>query len=345
MESQELKNKIKQLQDLIDKLNCEIFKYPQNCTRPPSEYLEIYNSFTENLHNLQVRKQMIDSQNDILKKNMENMADNTMTEPEEDSSVSPVPNSPISSKCDELELFDPLSNQKNNISNSSSNNSINREVFDSKKPPLPKNANVVPRLKLEHPTYLQTSSSNSAVIKYSTSASVTPTHPNKPGNYFMSSSASHSPATTPVLNPSSYSNETSLGKHIYNLNNNKANLDLQLTSNSPPKQQNYSSNLHTSTSSSSLPLVNYIHQQINSANNNSAIAHNSRSFTDINDAVITPIIGPFIPTATTPTGSLSPPSSAATTPTSFILQSSFLRVYIGNSTAVVRLITSNLIVK
>lgn len=64
LQSNELKNDIKQLQELIDKLNFEIFKNPRNCTRPPSEYLEIYNTFTEQLHNLQILKQTIDSQND-----------------------------------------------------------------------------------------------------------------------------------------------------------------------------------------------------------------------------------------------------------------------------------------
>lgn len=48
------------MQDLIDKLNSEIFKNPQNYKRPPSEYLEIYNSFTEKLHELQVKKQQLD---------------------------------------------------------------------------------------------------------------------------------------------------------------------------------------------------------------------------------------------------------------------------------------------
>jgi hypothetical protein len=71
------------------------------------------------------------------------------------------------------------------------------------------------------------------------------------------------------------------------------------------------------------------------ANNNSALAisglaHNSRSFGDINDAII---INPA--SGQTANSSLSPPSSIATTPTYSTLSSSFLRIYIGSSTAVI----------
>ena len=60
MESNELDNKIQQMVDIITKLNHVIFIDPSNHTRPPSEYLEIYNTLTDQLHNLQVRKENID---------------------------------------------------------------------------------------------------------------------------------------------------------------------------------------------------------------------------------------------------------------------------------------------
>lgn len=62
-DNDQLTNDIRQMQDLIEKLNSEIFKNPRNCTRPPSEYLEVYNDITEKLHHLQLRKQTIDNNN------------------------------------------------------------------------------------------------------------------------------------------------------------------------------------------------------------------------------------------------------------------------------------------
>ena len=62
------------MQDLIDKLNSEIFKNPQNYKRPPSEYLEIYNSFTEKLHELQVKKQQLDQMIKMNKNESENQS-------------------------------------------------------------------------------------------------------------------------------------------------------------------------------------------------------------------------------------------------------------------------------
>jgi hypothetical protein len=76
-------------------------------------------------------------------------------------------------------------------------------------------------------------------------------------------------------------------------------------------------------------LINQQQQQL--LNSAYSIAHN-RSFGDITEAIIAPILNG----ATTPNASISPSaSSAATTPTYNSLPSSFLRVYIGTSTAVV----------
>lgn len=139
-EATELDNNIKQIQDLIEKLNSEIFKNPRNCTRPPSEYLEIYNTFTERLHNLQIRKQKLETQNDLATNNTNdnenNLFDNIINDTKESSSPLNSPN-----KSEE-------SDQQ--MSKSSSNNSITN---DAKKTP----SNGPPRLKLD-PKY--TSSTN-----------------------------------------------------------------------------------------------------------------------------------------------------------------------------------------
>lgn len=50
------------MQDLINKLNNEIFKDPQNHIRPPSEYLEVYNRFTMLLHCMQKRKETLEQE-------------------------------------------------------------------------------------------------------------------------------------------------------------------------------------------------------------------------------------------------------------------------------------------
>lgn len=50
------------MQDLINKLNNEIFKDPQNHIRPPSEYLEVYNRFTLLLHCMQKRKETLEQE-------------------------------------------------------------------------------------------------------------------------------------------------------------------------------------------------------------------------------------------------------------------------------------------
>ncbi len=71
-----IENEIKRMQDLIDKLNSEIFKNPQNYTRPPSEYLEIYNTFTEKLHTLQLKKQQLIDEANRRSRNLTDNDDN-----------------------------------------------------------------------------------------------------------------------------------------------------------------------------------------------------------------------------------------------------------------------------
>lgn len=62
----ETENNIEQVQKLIDKLNFEIFKNPVNCTRPPSEYLEVYNTYTAELHFWQKKKESLEPRQTIL---------------------------------------------------------------------------------------------------------------------------------------------------------------------------------------------------------------------------------------------------------------------------------------
>lgn len=49
------------LQEGINKLNHEIFKDPQNHTRPPPEYLDGYNCLTASLHDLQQEKEKLEA--------------------------------------------------------------------------------------------------------------------------------------------------------------------------------------------------------------------------------------------------------------------------------------------
>ena len=79
-----IENEIKRMQDLIDKLNSEIFKNPQNYTRPPSEYLEIYNTFTEKLHTLQLKKQQLIDQANRRSRNLTDNDDYTNNSPSND---------------------------------------------------------------------------------------------------------------------------------------------------------------------------------------------------------------------------------------------------------------------
>lgn len=121
-------------------------------------------------------------------------------------------------------------------------------------------------------------------------------------------------------------------RHVaYNghLNNSLSNHDSLSPNISPPSNQTNSQHLiHGSISNNSL----------NSANPNSSnslgtahLAHNSRSFGDINEVNHSA----NMVNGTTPTHSLSPSSSIATTPTHPQMPSSFLRIFIGTSTAVI----------
>lgn len=144
----------------------------------------------------------------------------------------------------------------------------------------------------------------------------TPNLPIQNRQAMCATSASTSPATTPVFSthykPTSSYQSSAVGD----------------SSSSPPN------NLSTSTSSLSLPSSANNGQQAQTyavhLNSNGQILYN-RSFGDI-----TEVIGAAaMPAANTPTSSLSPSASSATTPTYNPLPSSFLRVYIGTSTAVV----------
>ena len=102
-------------------------------------------------------------------------------------------------------------------------------------------------------------------------------------------------------------------------------------------------NLDLTTDSSISPPMSIINPNINYQTNNiiTNSGHNSRSFNDINDAILAPVMiglssansnGKNPPAVS----SFSPPSSIATTPThQTTFASSFLRIYIGTSTAVI----------
>lgn len=108
-----LTNEIRQMQDLIEELNSEIFKNPRNCTQPPSEYLEVYNDITEKLHHLQLRKQSIDNNNS--------------------SSGASTANLPASPSQEAISTSNDGDNKNNNYSPYSRNNCLNSNEPGAKK--------------------------------------------------------------------------------------------------------------------------------------------------------------------------------------------------------------------
>lgn len=159
---------------------------------------------------------------------------------------------------------------------------------------------------------------------------------------YMSTSTTTSPASTPLFTPyidkMSFKTVNGVADSPPKINTYANSCSLTNNANINANSQNLSSTLSTSTSSTSLPSTNNLIQSnsASSSNNNnngsnnsalaiSSLAHNSRSFGDINDAAV----------GQTANSSLSPPSSIATTPTYSTLSSSFLRIYIGSSTAVI----------
>lgn len=224
------------------------------------------------------------------------------------------------------------------------------------------------RIKLEHPTTLMTT----PLVSSSSTANSNPTNNSPPTasrqtatshnmntptlpiyNHYhqnrsttpMTISASNSPATTPTFS-------TAHTKHVYSTYQ-----PGEITSSSPPaataQAQSSSNNLTNSTSSISLPSSSgissggvgnnsttstpstappYHHGGIVQLNSNGQITYN-RSFGDISEVMTNTTTSH---SAMTPTTSLSPSASSATTPTCPAnLPSSFFRVYIGTSTAVV----------
>ncbi len=303
IELTKLDNEIKTYQDLIDKLNHDIFNDPRNYTRPPSEYLEIFHTFTEHLHNLQVLKQASQLSEDT---RSENSSTNTDGLTQSETCQSPSPQSPLSKSDEANEAIVKSSSKSIDLeqcdSRSNTKLSSRSETFDSKKPPLPRvslNASntLVPKFKLDHPKTLATQPIN-ATKQQQTSNFNSPTKSMSPSSrrnmtpttqFYISNSLQASPATTPSLlgDPDS----TTIAKIFEHRNQ----------SSSPP---DFNSLAYTSS-----PLI--------SPNNFNP--QNSRSFGDINDASTMPTTPTFLM-------SLSPSSS---------VNSSFLRIYIGSSTAVV----------
>ena len=322
-ESKELKNNIKQLRKLIDELNYEIFKNPRNYTRPPSEYLEIYNAFTEQLHYLQIKEQNTEHNDDDdnidadteqaplndIKEIFLNKESNQLTQPIKinNGKGSSASMKPQAASVDSELLLSPNFKEPKLVGR--------LEQPDARKPPLPKNANL-PKFKLDHPKTLPTHSSGVAVSALYSSTTL---QPNPTGANSMSKSnlSQTSPASTPGPINGSDASASLRARHD--------------SSNSPPCMNGAQPVLNISSCASS-PSFSIINQNMNhrslaNAGNSPAIAHNSRSFGDINDAII----------STSMVNSLSPSSSIATTPTfnGSAFSSSFLRIFIGSSTAVI----------
>lgn len=194
-----------------------------------------------------------------------------------------------------------------------------------RKPPLPPNKTPMTPIEYQPP----------ATTVGTTHYQQTPQTPTSPYNLstnglypYKSISSANSPVTTPGYSPPPPIAPSNPNDHIY--------------------QQ---SHMSTSTSSSSLPsfVTNHANLITNHPNNlaltngvntlGSSLSHNSsRSFSDINEALNQYPIQIAINNnyAITPYTATSISSSLATTPTSYTtLSSSFLRIFIGSSTAVV----------
>ncbi|CAF0825585.1 unnamed protein product [Brachionus calyciflorus] len=86
-ERKEIENDIKIIQGAINDLNNEIFKDQSNYRRPPSEYLDVYNELTQQLHFLQEKKENLELRQNIdNSKSLEQDDDkNSLTPPSRDS--------------------------------------------------------------------------------------------------------------------------------------------------------------------------------------------------------------------------------------------------------------------
>lgn len=131
------------MQELINKLNYEIFKNPQNYTRPPSEYLEVYNTFTATLHSLQKKKETLDQ---AIKQSHEHS--NNCVAPDSNSNHQ-FGGSNNNDDCERVDIRPQMmctTPPNSTLSCSPSKQTLNEttttpesDLFYSKKPPLPKN--------------------------------------------------------------------------------------------------------------------------------------------------------------------------------------------------------------
>ena len=174
-----------------------------------------------------------------------------------------------------------------------------------------------------------------------TSPFASSTYTNQAAYNFKSISSANSPVTTP-----GYSSPPPTSEMTYSYSQHANNK--YFSQQQQHQQQMQNASLPTSTSSSSLPsfVTNQANNPIPNFTNNLAsniFSHNSsRSFSDINDVLTQHSVilsGNQIGLGlTSTTNSMSPLSSLATTPTSTNpLSSTFLRIFIGTSTAVVSL--------
>jgi hypothetical protein len=347
----------------------EIFKNPLNYTRPPSEYLEIFNEFTEKLHHLQIKRQLIldragkrDSI-DFSSSDKDECIAATTTTTTNASSFSPATNVVQPTENN----YSPSKMKSNEASYYNYSPSKNLSPVEFRKPPLPPPKSTPTPLDYQ-PTTMTQYNSQSNQQYYPPPQTPTSPYSQNTKCLYTSISSANSPVTTPGYSSpppitSTNTNDLSYNYNIQQHNNTnqyKQQFSLQQQQNYQ-NQQSHHNHLSTSTSSSSLPSFITNHTNIipnhptNLALNNGAnmlvshggsnLSHNSsRSFSDINDVLIQHPIQNAINTssnnnfALTPSTatSMSPISSLATTPTSYTtLSSSFLRIFIGTSTAVV----------
>ena len=171
------------MQELIEKLNFEIFRNPQNYTRPPSEYLEIFNTLTEQLHHLQIKKQILDQSTKQHK-----MLTASATS---------------SSTLQQQQQQQTINNNNNNNNKFTSNREKDTSSWDGgcndSTPSTSANAcadaNMPPRVpKLNHPTTLATTTSTSSSSM--TPAAAYANNSKRPSNPQIMAWQSPSPATT-----------------------------------------------------------------------------------------------------------------------------------------------------
>lgn len=221
------------------------------------------------------------------------------------------------SKSLELTITNPLNGPKLNARS---------ETFDSRKPPLPKASGTMapPKLKLEHSLNLNTQSPSSLAKYANVNSAITSPSSSQTGSrknstqFYISNSLQGSPEMTQNF-PNSDTESSSITR-LFTNERNKFDSSLNSPYDSLPFNNGLSSPYSTQTNP-------------RQPNSTLIMSHNSRSFGDINDAIGINTNSNNLPLVS----SISPSPSMATTPTFYGSNSlsSFLRIFIGSSTAVV----------